>query len=302
MSTQSTAGPVMDVPVGEFVEAFGRSPCRVRHGFDIHHPLFTRDALIARAEAWPKPWLDHHRADLPLVLPSGKPDRLALSAGDVVRGIDSNDCWLVFTRLEQSPQCLALLDQCLEGVDAGIGVREGGMASRGLNVLVASPRAVAPAHFDMHHNFLLQVDGTKDVMIGSFSDPSIREREINRYFDERINNARILPDVVSTFRLAPGDGLYIPPFTFHWVVGGPETSISISCGFRTQKTEQTNRVHACNAKLRRIGLRPGAPGRSEHRDRAKVVAFAWAHRVRRTLRPVASRARGWMRRSAPDAA
>ena len=55
----------------------------------------------------------------------------------------------------------------------------------------------------MHHNFLLQIEGTKEVMIGSFSDPSIGEGEIDRYFDQHNNNSRILPDVVSTFLLGP---------------------------------------------------------------------------------------------------
>ena len=47
------------------------------------------------------------------------------------------------------------------------------MTSTGLNLLIASPRAVVPAHFDMHHNFLLQIEGTKEVMIGSYSDPTV---------------------------------------------------------------------------------------------------------------------------------
>jgi hypothetical protein len=299
LSAQLQASPVLDVPVGEFLEAFGHAPCRVRHRLDVQHPLLTRDALSARAADWPEPWLEHHRADLPFVLPNGKTDQLAVSAGEVVRDIDSNGCWVVLWQLEHSPRYSALLDECLEVGDALVGAREGGMTSRGMNVLVSSPRAVAPAHFDMHHNFLLQIEGTKDVMIGSFSDPSVGEREINRYFDERNNNARLLPDIVSNFRLAPGEGVYIPPFAFHWVRGGPEASISISCGFRTRSTEQANRVHVCNARLRRIGLHPAAPGRSAFRDRAKIVAFAWAQRVHRTLAPVTSRARRWMHRSAP---
>ena len=291
MTTQVPVALVLDVPAGEFVDAFGHSPFRVRHSLNLNHPLLTRDALIARAADWPTPWLEHHRAELPFVLPSGKTDQLAVSAGEVVRDIDSNGCWMVLWQLEHSPRYSAFLDECLEGVDGLVGAREGGITSRGLNVLVASPDAVVPAHFDMHHNFLLQIEGTKDVMIGSFSDPSIGEREIDRYFDQHNNNLRLLPDVVSTFPLAPGDGLYIPPFAFHWIRGGPETSISISCGFRTRSTEQANLVHVCNARLRRVGLHPAPPGRSAYRDRAKAAAFTWARRARRTLRSAGS----WVR-------
>ena len=258
--------------------------------------------MIARAADWPTPWLEHHRAvDLPFLLPEGKTDQLSVGASEVVRHIDSNGCWVVLWQLEHSPRYSLLLDECLEGVDALVGGREGGVTSRGMNVLVASPGAVAPSHFDMHHNFLLQIEGTKDVMIGSFSDPTIGEREIDRYFDLHNNNSRILPDVVSTFRLAPGDGVYIPPFAFHWVRGGSDASVSISCGFRTRGTEQTNRVHACNARLRRMGLHPAAPGRSVYRDRAKLMAFTSARRARRTMRSAVSWARHRMDGSAKGA-
>jgi Cupin superfamily protein len=300
LSTQAPAARLLEVPAGEFADAFGRSPFRVRHRLDAQHALLTRDALIARAADWPTPWLEHHRADLPFVLPTGETDQLAVNAGEVVRDIDSNGCWVVLWDLEHSPSYSQFLDECLEGVDTMVGDREGGLTSRGLNVLVASPGAVVPAHFDLNHNFLLQIEGTKDVMIGSFSDPSIGEREIDRYFDEHNNNARILPDVVSTFRLAPGDGLYIPPYAFHWVRGGSDASIGISCGFRTRLTEQTNLVHICNAKLRRIGLHPAAPGRSAHRDRAKIATLTWARRVRRTITSAASRVRRWIHRSPQD--
>lgn len=301
MSTRAPVAPVLDVPVGEFVEAFGRAPFRVRHRLHAQHPLLVREALIARAADWPAPWLEHHRADLPFVLPSGKTEQLAASAGEVVRDIDSNGCWVVLWQLEHSPRYSAFLDECLEGVDALVGRREGGMTSRGLNALIASPRAVAPAHFDMHHNFLLQIEGTKEVMIGSFSDPGIGDREIDRYFDQHNNNLRLLPDIISTFRLAPGDGLYIPPFAFHWIRGGPETSISISCGFRTRSTERTNLVHVCNARLRRVGLHPAPPGGSAYRDRAKTAAFTWARRARRAMRSAAARFRHRMDRSAEGA-
>jgi ribosomal protein L16 Arg81 hydroxylase len=184
-------------------------------------------------------------------------------------------------------------------VDALVGTREGGMTDRGLNVLASSPDAVVPAHFDMHHNFLLQIDGTKEVMIGSFRDRRVNERAIDRFYDEGNNNARALPDVATAFRLGPGDGVYIPPFAFHWVRGGPETSITISVGFRTRATEQANLVQECNARLRRFGLHPEPPGTSEHRDRAKVELLALARRARRASAPAVTKVRAGVRRVRP---
>ncbi len=224
-------------------------------------------------------------------------ERLDADAVDVMRGIDHNSCWLVLWELERSVRYSAFLDECLDPIDRIIGTREGGMTDRGLNILASSPDAVVPAHFDMHHNFLLQIDGSKEVMIGSFGDRRVNERAIDRFYDEGNNNARALPDVSTSFRLGPGEGVYIPPFAFHWVQGGPETSITISVGFRTRATEQANLAHECNARLRRFGLHPAPPGRSESLDRAKVELLTWARRGRRAAQPVMTKVRAGMRRA-----
>ncbi len=297
-STSTIRAPLLDLSATALVEDLGSAPFPVRHHVGPQHPLLTREALIARAADWPRRLARHRRGDVPLVMPTMSADRLDGDAEDVMRDIDHNSCWLVLWELERSPRYSDLLDECLDPVDALVGTREGGITDRGMNVLASSPEAAVPAHFDMHHNFLLQVDGTKEVTIGSFSDPRVNEGAIDRFYDECNNNARTLPNVATTFRLAPGDGVYIPPFAFHWVRGGPETSVSISCGFRTRATEQANLVHECNARLRRLGLHPQPPGTSVHRDRAKVELLAWARRARRASEPVLTNVRNRVHRTA----
>jgi hypothetical protein len=297
-STSTDGAPLLDVSAARLVEDLGSAPFPVRHHVDPHHPLLTREALIARAADWPSRLARHRSGHVPFVMPTMSADRLAADAAEVMRDIDHNSCWLVLWELERSPRYSEFLDECLDPVDVLVGTREGGITDRGLNVLASSPEAVVPAHFDMHHNFLLQVDGTKEVTIGSFSDPRVNEHAIDRFYDECNNNAPALPDVASTFPLGPGDGVYIPPFAFHWVAGGPDTSISISCGFRTRATEQANLVHECNARLRRLGLHPRPPGTSVHRDRAKVELLAWARRARRASEPVVTRVRNGIHRTA----
>src|SRR5438445_9340105 len=165
----------LDLDPGGLVASLGRSPIRFRHRLAAH-PLLTVGALAAVADTWPARWLEHHRADdLPLLLPSGEAEQLEAGAGDVVRGIDTNRCWVVLWFLENVDAYRTLLDECLDQVAAMIGAREGTMGRRGVNALVSCPRAVVPAHFDLHHNFLLQVDGAKDVTVGFFADPDVAE-------------------------------------------------------------------------------------------------------------------------------
>jgi hypothetical protein len=289
---------LLDVPALALGEHLGAAPFAVRHRVSPQHPLLTREALIARAADWPKRLSRHRTGNVSFVSPNAASERLTADAAEVMRDIDHNSCWLVLWELERSLRYSAFLDQILDPVDVLVGAREGGMGDRGLNVLASSPDTIVPAHFDMHHNFLLQIDGTKDVMIGGFSDPHVSEQAIARFYDEGNNNARALPDVASTFTLGPGDGVYIPPFAFHWVRGRPETSITISCGFRTRTTVQANLVHECNARLRRYGLHPKPPGASLHRDRAKVELLTWARRARRASEPVVAQVRKRMHRTA----
>lgn len=298
-SSGTDRAPLLDVSALALVENLGVTPFAVRHQVGPQHPLLTRDALIARAADWPKGLSRHRSGNVPFVTPDMPTERLTADADEVMRDIDHNSCWLVLWELERSVRYSEFLDQCLDRVDVLVGTREGGMTDRGMNVLASSPGTMVPAHFDMHHNFLLQIDGTKDVMVGSFSDPHVNERAIDRFYDERNNNARALPDVAATFRLGPGDGVYIPPFAFHWVRGGPDTTITISCGFRTRATEQASLVHECNARLRRRGLHPDPPGGSVYRDRAKAELLTWARRARRAGEPALTKVRDGLRRTAP---
>ena len=226
-----------------------------------------------------------------MVLPSGESDQLSMSAGDVVRGIDDNGCWILLLSLGDIPSYRALLDECLTSVEGTLAGREGGLTFRSMNVVLSSPNAVVPVHFDLHHNLLLQIDGAKEVTVGSFSDSKVEVREVDRFFDGGTNNVRALPDVVTSFQLGPGDGVYIPPYAMHWIRVGAHSSVGVSLGIQTARSTRTRLAHVCNAKLRRRGLRPAPAGRSVNRDIAKVVALKQASRMWRTVRPIVTRAK-----------
>jgi hypothetical protein len=260
-------------------EHFARSPFLFHHTLGSDHPLLERDALAVRADSRPPHLVEHHRADLPLVLPTGESDQLAISAGEVVRGLDDNSSWILLLKLEDIPSYRALLEDCL--MDVALSASDGGVTERRINMVMASPNAVVPVHFDLHHNLLLQIDGTKEVTIGSFSDPAIEVREVDRHFDGATNNARALPDVVTSFHLEPGEGVYIPPYAMHWVRVGAQTSVAVSLGIKTGGSTRTRLVHVFNAHMRRRGLHPTPAGRSAHRDIAKVAALKQGSRVRR---------------------
>ena len=167
-----------------------------------------------------------------------------------------------------------------------VGSAEGGVVTMNLGVFMASPGAMTPAHPDRHHNLLLAVSGRKEVWVED--DPDLRAHHLRviDFLGHPENGAPVLPPA-SHFVLEPGQGVYIPPYAFHWttVLEGPALGLSI--GFSTESTLRSGKVHdldvrcavgACvpgpapgpreRVKARLYGQRPGGPDPCRLRHRA----------------------------------
>jgi hypothetical protein len=254
-----------------FVEAFAHEPAAVRHSL-VDHPLLTLDAIAELADSLPLASVERHRADLPVVVPGGAPN-IEGPPSETVRSIDTNGCWMVLWYLEQSPPYKALLDAVLDEAETVLAGRDGGMQRREAFLFISAPNAVTPVHFDPEHNFLLQIRGTKDMNVCAWDDPASAQRELDRYHDGGHRNLEVMPKDSTTFTLAPGDGVYVPPWRPHWVQNRDAVSISLSITFRTALSERAERVHALNSRLRRMHLSPRPAGSSERGDRAKELTY-----------------------------
>jgi hypothetical protein len=241
-----------------------------------------REPITALAEESPSAWAYARLGCLPLLAPGGVPGA-GVDGGFAARTIQDKGYRLSLYFPHRVAAYADLLHGCLAQVAQVLGAREGGMRHRDAVLFLASPGAVLPAHFDRHHNVVLQVSGSKDLTVGAFTDPAAERRQLERSFKLRQWMADELPSQVRTFHLEAGEALYIPPYAFHWVEGGPDVSIALSCSFTTPETERTELVHACNARLRRLGLPARPPGPSPRRDRAKAAVFRRARTLRHTL-------------------
>ena len=76
----------------------------------------------------------------------------------------------------------------------------------------------------------------------------------------------------------------------HWVVNGPDVSVSFSVTFHTQAIIRNKILHGGNARLRRLGFHPAPPGRRPRLDRVKYAAYLASHRLdalrSRSRRPI----------------
>jgi hypothetical protein len=263
------------------VDVLARQPLALRHRVSSH-PLVTLDALTSLADDLPAAWASVVPADLPLVHPAPL-QTLGVAASDVLRALDTAGLRVTLSHLEHVPRFRPLLDACL-AFSAVAAAREGPLRSVEANVFAGAPRSTVPAHLDRYHNVVLQLEGTKELTVGWFADAIEHARAVETRFDAARPNPDCLPTVTRVFRLGPGDGVYIPPYTFHWVQAGDGASVAFSFGFNTFATERAELVHRANAKLRRLGVRPRPAGASPMRDGAKAALFETARRVRGRLR------------------
>ena len=243
----------------------------------VDHPGFDHADLVDVAARIPAPWTTAYASGQDLL---GQLVRLDAPGDELVRGIEANGVRLTLYHLEHVSPYREVLHHVLDEWESVTGRREGGTTKRTANVFMGAPGAVVPAHFDRHHNVLLQIRGTKVLTVGWFTDAAQTRRETEREFDQGHHGIGALPTETVTFELGPGDGVYIPAYAFHWVVGGPEVSLALSCGYSTVVTERTEVVHRTNARLRRLGLPTRPPGSSPAIDRGKILAFRSAARLR----------------------
>jgi Cupin superfamily protein len=274
------AQPTGQVPktIGQipFDDAFpGRS---VGFAHDLHlDDRLTLAAVADLADRLPRRSVIADTAAQPLLVPQGGPPRGALERpGDVIRDLRNANAWLTLLMVEDDPGMAEIMNTYLDQLESGITARQGSrikLRKRVAFVFVSSQNSVTPVHFDIEHSLLMQVSGSKTVSVGRFESDAVRRHEFNRYWNGSHGRIETLQPEVAAYTLTPGQAVYIPPGTPHWVHNGPDISLSVTLTYFTAATVRENRVENFNAKLRRRHMNPREPGRSATVDTAKVCAL-----------------------------
>jgi hypothetical protein len=273
----------LEIDSEQFTTDFARRPFTVEHNL-TGHPLLSVESLAQLADRIPDDSVEHNRGDVPEVLASADAPKADLTPGEIARGIETNGCWMVLKHIEQDPAYKQLLDETLDEVEPLVSDREGGMHKREGFVFLSAPNSVTPSHIDPEHNFLLQIRGWKEMHVGSFSDPQSEQELLERYYGGGHRNLHWKPEDATTYRLDPGHGVYVPVHAPHFVRNGDAVSVSLSITWYTPAIERAARVHALNARLRKLGISPIAPGRRIASDQAKAGAVRALAAARRTVR------------------
>ena len=273
----------IDIDRQEFLAVLGRRPLEVNHRL-VGHPLLSLGVLAELADTMRPDKVERQRTDLDLVLPGGGNSRGGVeSPGDLVRGIETGDAWVVLWNVEDDHRYRELMDEILDPIEAVLRDREGGMCRREAFLFISSAASVTPVHFDPEHNLLLQIRGTKQIHIGKFAATTQGQRELERYYMGGHRNIEHMPQEGDVFRLEPGKGVYVPSHAPHWVTNEGRACVSLSITFHTKAILRRSKVHVVNHHLRRIGIEPSPPDQSEVIDGMKL-AFHRAARAARLLR------------------
>ena len=263
-----------------FATHFATSPMAVRHSL-LDDERMELERLAALASRHPAARIEQNQGAISEVAAASEARASNLSPGEIVRTIASNGLWMVIKNIELDAEYKQLLDELLDEVEPIVADGEGGMRQREGFIFLSAPHATTPSHTDPEHNFLLQVRGLKQMVVGEYPDARTRQLEIEQQSRGGHRNIDWKPIAPQTFNLAPGDGVYVPPHAPHLVRNGAEPSISLSITWRTPVTERTARASSVNARLRKLHLNPRAPGERPGVDAAKAEASRVLSRLKR---------------------
>ena len=189
--------------------------------------------------------------------------RGSLPIEETIRRIEHEGAWIVLWRAELDPAYRALLNDVMVQLTelAGPELRRQ-IKKQEVIIFITSPNRVTTYHIDRECNFLLQIQGEKEISVFPAGDREVLpEAEIERFWTTD-NNAPVyrphLQGRAAVHMLRPGVGVHIPVNAPHWLKNG--NNISVSASFNVQFKDGVRAdAYRANYYLRKLGLRPKPP-------------------------------------------
>lgn len=270
----------------EFSNNFEKTGFLLTHNL-VDHPLLQLDELVRLANELPENNIEFNSGDVsPSQTDPHKPKH-KFSAEETIAQIKRCKTWLGLKRIESIPRYKTIMDQLLDSVAHDVEDLIGALYKRECFIFISSPNSTVPYHMDPEHNFLLQIQGEKQLNIFDKSNELIlTERDFERYYsDGRPENRKLYYDdklehYADAVTLRPGDAFHLPITSPHYVTNGAEVSISMSITYSTQWAENREDLYHLNHELRRKRLGPIAYGKYPLVDRCKLAAISLARKLR----------------------
>ncbi len=245
--------------LGSFADAYPLSPTMLRHSL-MGQPLLSVEALAKAATELPPEYVERRIGN------AAKGGEFKMDGSDdanvanVIRSIDTSGNWVMLRFVEQLPAYRELLDRLMDQIGPAIAPSTGpGLTVRGF-IFISAPGTLTPFHFDCEYNMLFQIAGDKHFATYHPGPPWLPFDRHEAYYGAGGN---MLPwndayeAEADVHHLQPGDALFVPYASPHWVKAGAEPSISLSITWQSQWSEAVGNAMHVNPLLRRWGLPTG---------------------------------------------
>jgi hypothetical protein len=286
-STIDTPWSTVD-PLAECRRELHKNAFAARHPL-AGHPLFSIEALAKVAADACKRKGDVYvdAGDLTLADKWGTTPKPDMTIPEIIDRIETAGAWLVMKHVESDPAYKALLDE-YEAFVREIAGPEGSklLSNAEMLVFITSPRRKTPFHFDAEVNFLVQIQGSKDLWVCDPMDRSVTtDEELEQYYSGAMNAGTYKPHAEKRarhFTLHPGDAVHIPTHGAHWVQNHDNVSISLSLNM--EFPQRYGDTYRANHYMRKLGLKPRPPGNSKFVDRSKAATIYGLRQMKSLIR------------------
>ncbi|WP_169829139.1 cupin-like domain-containing protein [Tsuneonella mangrovi] len=273
--TRPQVGPAGLVELTGLAESFPLRPHRLRHAL-VDHPLLTRAALAEAAMRMDPTLVECRRADNRNGEEFAFADRLDGGAAAVIREIETAGRWVMLRFAEQLPEYAALMREVLDALDPVTRPVLGEVLTPHVFIFVSGPGTLTPFHFDPEFNVLFQVAGEKVFAAYEPRAPWLSPQASEKYHatgDNMLEWREEFAEQGQHERLLPGDALFVPYRSPHWVTVGDEASISISITWRSASSYAQDDAFRLNRWLRGFGLSPPTPPAQPASPRLRALAW-----------------------------
>jgi hypothetical protein len=265
-----------------FARFYPESPGKLSHGL-LGHPLLTLEALVGLAGRLDRKDVEYNAGDLPYGVDPKDVHHTGLSPQETIRRIEECGSWMVLKNVNKDPAYGALLEQALGEVAGVIEPVSGEMLCKVGFIFVSSPNAVTPFHLDPEHNILLQITGSKTMLIVPGEEDVVPSEKHEAYHVGGHRNVDWRAEYEQRgqkFELTPGEAVHVPLMWPHWVKNGPEPSISFSITWKSRWIYEEADARGMNHLLRKAGLRPKAPAAFPKPNTGKAIAYRAIRKAR----------------------
>jgi 3-hydroxyanthranilic acid dioxygenase len=257
------------------------------------HPLFEIPALLELSKKMPKSDLTYDAGQVKVGQRWDEVPPTHMSVDQLIDRIENAGAWILLKKANKDPRYAAILDQAFAEAGRVIGPAfPTKMKMRSAVILITSPNRVTSYHIDPDANFLCQLQGDKVIHVfDRFDRELLPEVELERFWAKDCNAAiykEQFQNRAKSYDLKPGVGVHMPVNAPHWVQNGNNISVTLAMIFQFPDSVLGN-IYRANYYLRKLGLRPRAPGSSAIGDKFKSMALSSAIGARDVVKKVLKR-------------